>query len=140
MHNNAHFSLQSDLEYLQDQGRGFRPLQMSDSLRSPAPSIELPPSLFDQIQLDNATISIGESNAVGVVFAFYEKSTLFPVGEHITNGTNSSTTRVATEIIAAHIAEKSIHGLQHPVVVTLKRKEVGSESSTFSMSMPRNLP
>jgi hypothetical protein len=90
---------------------------MSNTLRSPVPSIELPPSLFDQIQPD-AT--------VGVVFTFYEKSTLFPVGEHITNSTNSSIAGVATEIIAAHIAEKSIEGLQDPVTVTLKRKEVGS--------------
>lgn len=115
-------------------------MQMSDSLRSLAPSIELPPSLFNQIQLDNATASIGQSNAVGVVFAFYEKSTLFPVREHITNGMNSPTIRVATEIIAAHVAEESIRGLQDPVTVTLKRKEVSSESSHFSMSMPRNLP
>lgn len=113
-------------------------MQISNSLQSPAPSIELPPSLFDQIQPD--ATSVNQSNAVGMVFAFYKKSTLFPVGEHITNGTNSSITRVATEIIAAHVAEKSIDGLQDPVTVTLKRKEVGSSKFPMSNCMPRNLP
>ena len=93
------------------------------SLQSPVPSIELPPSLFEQIW--DAT-SLTQSGAAGVVFTLYEKSTLFPVGEHIK--TSSGATRVATEIIAAHVAQESIDGLQEPVTVTLKMKEVSSSN------------
>ena len=95
-------------------------------LQSPVPSIDLPPSLFEQIP-DATSLELTQSGTAGVVFTFYEKLTLFPVGEHIKNGTNSSeVTRVATEIIAAHVAQESIDGLREPVIVTLKMKEVGS--------------
>ena len=48
----------------------------------PIPSIDLPPSLFEQIQ-DATSLELTQSITAGVVFTFYEKSTLFPVGEHI---------------------------------------------------------
>ena len=95
-------------------------MQMSDSLKFP--SIDLPPSLFDQIR-DTTTIT--QSDNIAVVFTFYENSTLLPVGEHTANDTSSfEVTRVATEIIAAHVMEESIDGLQDPVTVILKRKKV----------------
>ena len=109
---------------MQDEGRRFRPLQTSNLLQSPVPSINLPPSLFGQIQQQPDVTTISQlSDDIGVVFAFYEMSTLFPVGEYISNGTKNSS-RIATEIIAAHVARESIDGLPDPVTVTLKRKEV----------------
>ena len=104
---------------MQNEGRRFRPSLTSSSQSTRAPSIHLPPSLFREID----TL---ENDGIGVVFTFYEKSTLFPAGDHTKNDTNLS--QLATKIIAAHVVHEgrveSFIELQEPVTVLLKMEEV----------------
>ena len=60
------------------------------------------------------------------MFTLYENSTLFPVGKYAENDTDLSVvTRVATKIIAAHVAQ-DVDNLQDPVIIILQMEKVGT--------------
>ena len=84
---------------------------------STAMSVSLPPSLFQQINITN-------TNSTGLVFTFYEKSTLFPVGGNaLSNSLPRTVTKVGTNIIAASVGRDVVfENLQDPVTIVLQLK------------------
>ena len=87
------FSTADDNEVTSATGDIVEPGELSSQLNA---AVGLPASLFQQI--DNST------NNIGIFFAFYESSSLFPVGGGTVNISNSPTTTVVgSQVIAATV-------------------------------------
>ena len=76
-------------------------------------AIRLPASLFESIQYHNS---------IGIFFAFYEQSTLFPVNTDDDDSGAPSKVQVGSPVIASTVGGDnfSIENLGEPVIITLK--------------------
>lgn len=79
-------------------------------------AIRLPASLFESIQ---------HHDNIGIFFAFYDQSTLFPVNNK-DDGSAPSQVQVGSPVIASTVGGDniSIDNLNEPIIVTLKIKKV----------------
>ena len=77
-------------------------------------AISLPASLFERVN---------DQENVGVFFAFYETSTLFPVGREnaVSDNNTARQTQVGSQIVAATVdSSKELTDLENPVTIVFR--------------------